>query len=124
MLPTTPSYRREVVTSHDVRARVRVKHNGKYVATLPAHEGTVEVDAGASHRRSLKCKLHDPTGRWTPRSASDLLNPTVGAILLPERGVVIPEVATTSATYNSATTWNQGTHTDTVVTPDGGLTIG
>jgi hypothetical protein len=110
---------------HQMVAWVDAEYDGRIVAAkLPITSGSVRVDRSASIRRTLSISLPDRKHRWVPKGGADLFQPTVGTLLRPYRGVAIREPGTTTRLYNSADTWGEGTLTNLVVTPDGGLTLG
>lgn len=123
MIPHSAEYRREIAGGNWAVVDCDVEFNGRVVDTLPAMSGRVSVDAKRQVRRTLSCTLSDRDGRYNPRGGSDLLNPTVGALLRPRRGVLIQETVRLTDIYNTDTAWNTGTLTDVVTTGDGGITL-
>lgn len=123
MIPITPEYKEEISGSNTSIFECDVEINGRVVATLPVISGRVSVAADRQVRRTMSATVIDRTGTLVPKGGNDLLNPTVGALLKPRRGVLIPETVRVSDLYSTEASWNAGTFNGTTTTGDGGLTL-
>lgn len=122
MYITTPEFQRVVQgPSHDAPVFVEIERDGRIVRKLAPTEGSVEINKYNAVRRTCTFKVADSDGDLVPGGLDDDLS--IGSVARPYRGAVIPSVARATASYGTEAAWDTGTHTDTVSTPDGGLTL-
>jgi hypothetical protein len=122
----TAEFAQTVQQSHTAVVLAEVIQNGKVVATLDVHAGSVQADRTAAQLRTMQFEIVDPTGNLTPTGMSSLLAPFGTRIQL-YRGVRIKNVETLSAVYGGANSWLPQTTGDmngVVVGASGSLTLG
>lgn len=95
--------------------------NGKVVADLEVHAGSVTADRTAAQMRTMQFEIIDRDGTLAPEGMTSLLAPFGTRIQL-YRGVRIKNVEVRSAVYNVANPWTPQTPTGDMngVTIDGG----
>lgn len=76
-----------VLSSHTATLRCEVWNGAQYLTTLYPTDGSVEVDARRSVRRSLSMTVVDTDGTLLPTSETALLSPFAGNEVLVWRGV-------------------------------------
>ncbi len=96
----TNAFAAAVQRSHHAPCRVDVIQDGKVVATLMVHAGTVTSDGAAAQRTNFKVEVSDPTNTLTPAGMASLLTP-FGTKVAIYRGVRLDDV-TLLAVFNDA----------------------
>lgn len=123
MIPHSPGFARASTGPHRELFEVDVLLGGRVALTVPVSDLSVSVDMTRQIRRQLSCTLADPGGRWIPKGAGDIFNPTVGAVLRPRGGVEIPGSEELVRVHNSQASWRTGTYDGVVDSGDGGITL-
>jgi hypothetical protein len=82
----TDEFYRRIRLSHESFSYVEMIAPDQETKLLQALEGDVAVDRSALVRRSLNCRIVDPTGAVTPRSTGEVLTP-YGTELRAYRGI-------------------------------------
>jgi len=82
----TDEFYRRIRRSHNVISRVELIAPDQEAQPLRVLEGEVAVDRTAQVRRSLNCRVIDPTGKITPRETGEILTP-YGTELRAYRGI-------------------------------------
>jgi hypothetical protein len=114
--------------SHTAVVAAQAIQNGKVVADLEVHAGSVSADRTAAQMRTFQFEVIDRDGTLTPDNMTSLLAPFGTRIQL-YRGVRIKNVETQSAFYDAAHPWTPRTLTGQMVSvkldpSDGSLTLG
>lgn len=117
-----------VQESHTAVVLVQAIQDGKVVATLEPHAGSVTADRTAAQMRTMQLEIIDRDGTLAPTSMTSLLAP-FGTRLQLYRGVRIKNGETQSAVYNAENPWTPDTPTGQMVSvkiypSDGSLTLG
>lgn len=99
-----------VQNNHTAVVVVQAVQNGKVVATLPVHAGSVTADRTAAQLRTFQFELVDTDGTLTPTGMTSLLAPFGTRVQL-FRGVRIKNVETISAIYGVTNSWTPQTPT-------------
>lgn len=86
MASQTDEFYRRIRRSHNVISRVELIAPDQEAQPLRVLEGEVAVDRTAQVRRSLNCRVIDPTGKITPRETGEILTP-YGTELRAYRGI-------------------------------------
>jgi hypothetical protein len=113
---------------HTAVCRVDVIQDGKVVAQLPVHAGSVTADRTAAQMRSFETEVADPSGVLLPEGMDSMLAPFGTRIQL-YRGVRLSSVDTQAVFYNNAASWvPSGTSTGVLnsvkVSSGGTITLG
>jgi hypothetical protein len=112
---------------HTAVPRADVIQDGKVVAQLPIHSGSVAADRTAAQMRSFEVEVSDPKGELTPEGMTSTLAP-FGTRMQLYRGVRISNVETSAVLYDSANPWTPKTDTGVMnsvkIGADGALTLG
>lgn len=122
MITTSAAYQKHVQASHTKDFRADLEQDGVIVAQMEPIAGEVNIDRTAIHRRTVRATLAGFKA-LIPGGAGDLLAPG-SALLRPYVGVKIPVINHVSRLDDTQAQWSEGTHVDTVATPDGRLTLG
>src|SRR5437879_3128868 len=85
---------------HRAVPRADVIQDGKVVAQLAVHTGSVTADRTAAQMRSFEVEVSDPDGTLTPEGMGSLLAP-FGTRMQISRGVRISSVAIQAAFYGT-----------------------
>lgn len=86
MTTQTDEFYKRLRLSHEVVSYVEMIAPDQEAVPLTALEGDVAVDRSAQVRRSLNCRVIDPTGTITPRETGEVLTP-YGTLLRAYRGI-------------------------------------
>jgi hypothetical protein len=119
-------FARTVRKSHVATSRVDAIQDGKVVAQLTAHAGSVTADRTAAQMRSFEVEISDLT--LTPEDMTSLLAP--GTRLQLWRGARLDDVDTRVQVANTQATWavsdsSTGVLNGVVASPtDGALVLG
>lgn len=89
MQPASPEFFAAIKLSHNIVSYVMAKGPNGQSVRLKATDGNVSIDRTSSNRRRCNITCVDPTGEFTPRSATGLLTPT-GTEVTVYRGVLYP----------------------------------
>lgn len=89
MQPASPEFFRAIRESHNIVSYVTAKSPTGQVVRLEATDGNVSIDRTADVRRRCTITCVDSTGKFSPRSATDLLTPT-GTEITVYRGIKYP----------------------------------
>lgn len=113
--------------SHFATSRVDVIQDGKVVAVLAVHGGSVKADRTAAQMRSFEIDVADPNRVLTPEDMTSLLAP--GTRLQLWRGVRLDDVDTRVQVADSEATWavsgaSTGVLNGVVAAPGGVLVLG
>lgn len=100
-----------VQQSHTAVVLCQAIRDGKVVATLPVHAGSITADRTAAQLRTIQFELVDTDGTLTPTGMSSLLAPFGTRVQL-YRGVRLKNVETLSAVYDTANPWTPQTAGD------------
>lgn len=100
-----------VRTGQTAICRVDVIRDGRVVAQLTIHRGSVTADRTAAQMRNFEVEVSDPDGVLTPEDMASLLAP-FGTRLQLWRGLRLQDVTTLVFYANSAPAWQ-------VTTPQG-----
>lgn len=123
MIGTSDGFQEQVKQSHVSVAKVEVVQNGAVVLTLAVHSGQVDADRTAAQLRRFDAQVADPDGTLTPAGVRDVLAP-FGTLVRPYRGVRVPDIAESDATFVAQADWLTGTSMSTVATVGGALQLG
>jgi hypothetical protein len=106
--------------SHTAVVAAEAIRNGKVVADLEVHAGSVTADRTAAQMRTMQFEIIDRDGTLTPDGMTSVLAPFGTRIQL-YRGVRIKNVQVQSVVYNAANPWTPKTLTGDMngVTIDG-----
>jgi hypothetical protein len=123
----TAEFAETVQRSHTAVVLAEVIQNGKVVATLDVHAGSVNADRTAAQLRTMEFEVVDRNGTITPSGMTSLLAP-FGTFIQLYRGVRIKNVETLSAVYgvgaNSWTPQSTGDMNGVTKGADGSLVLG
>lgn len=95
---------------HTAIVAAQAIQNGKVVANLELHAGSVTADRTAAQMRTMQFEIIDRDGTLAPEGMTSLLAPFGTRIQL-YRGVRVKNVAVQSAVYNAANPWTPRTST-------------
>lgn len=99
------------LNDHTAVVLVNVIRNGKVVATLEVHAGSVNADRLGAQLRTMQFEIIDRDGTLTPTGMSSLLAPFGTRVQL-YRGLRINNVETLSAVYGGGnSSWTPQTPT-------------
>jgi hypothetical protein len=116
-----------IQTPHTAVVAAEAIQNGKVVADLEVHAGSVTADRTAAQMRTMQFEIIDRDGTLTPDGMTSLLAPFGTRIQL-YRGVRIKNVAVQSAVYNAANPWTPRTSTGVMsgvrIDANGNLVLG
>lgn len=96
--------------SHTAVLVVQLIQNGKVVAMVQPHAGSVSADRTAAQLRTIQFEVVDQDGTLTPTGMGSLLAP-FGTRVQVYRGVRIDNTETLSAVYGGANSWTPQTPT-------------
>lgn len=105
MQGTSSDFDAAVVTNHEAICAVNVIRDGKVVAQLAVHSGSVQADRTAAQQRSFDVECSDPDGVLTPDGISATLAP-FGTRLQLLRGIRIENVQTQVFFANTNAAWS------------------
>lgn len=115
------------LNDHTAVILVNVIRNGKVVATLEVHAGSVTADRTGAQLRTMQFELIDRDGTLTPTGMSSLLAPFGTRVQL-YRGLRIKNVETVSAVYGAGnSSWapqSTGVMNGTRIDQSGNLILG
>lgn len=89
MQPASPEFFRAIRQSHTIVSYITAKSPTGQAVRLEATDGNVSIDRTSDIRRRCNITCVDSTGKFSPRSATDLLTPT-GTEVTVYRGVKYP----------------------------------
>lgn len=105
MRGSTKIFQKTVVrTGQTAICRVDVIRDGRVVAQLTIHRGSVTADRTQAQMRTFEVEVSDPDGVLTPEDMQSLLAP-FGTRLQLWRGLRLQDVTTLTFYANSAAAW-------------------